>query len=178
MKVKLPNLDNLRIVYYPSAVLKQVSDEVTAFDQDLKALADKMLQLMREVEGVGLAAPQVDVSIRMFVCNFTGEPEDDRVMVNPRFLELTGSDEQEEGCLSLPGVTVTMRRAKRVVVEARDLRGNRIQLTGEDIQARVWQHEVDHLDGRLIIDRMSPSDEITNRRVLKQLREDGLARRA
>lgn len=169
--MKLPKLDNLRIVYYPHIVLKQVAEEVVIFDQKLSSLANKMLELMHDAKGVGLAAPQVAISARMFVCNVTGEPEDDMVIVNPRILKLDDAEEQEEGCLSLPGVTVTMRRSKTVSIDVVDLKGNSIKMSGDEMQSRVWLHEMDHLDGRLIIDNMSPVDEIKNRRALKQLFE-------
>lgn len=169
--MKLPNPAKLRIVLYPDPVLKKVAREVGKFGGDLHAFAARMLELMRAGEGVGLAAPQVGVGLRLFVCNHTGEPDADLTCVNPRLLDLSGAEEKEEGCLSIPGVTVTMRRAARVVMEAYDLDGKLFQITGTDLQARVWQHEIDHLDGRLIIDSMSSADEIANRRALKQLKE-------
>lgn len=172
LSVKIPNLDNLRIVYYPDPVLKKVADEVVTFDQNLNALAHKMIDLMHGAKGVGLAAPQVGVSLRLFVCNPTGEEGDDRIIVNPKFVDLTGAAELEEGCLSLPGVTVNMRRATTVNMEAFDVEGHPIEMTAQDLTARIWQHETDHLDGRLIIDRMSESDEIQNRRAIRQLRDD------
>jgi peptide deformylase len=131
-----------------------------------------MFHLMRQEQGVGLAAPQLGISLRMFVCNATGEPQDDMVVVNPRFLEMNGAEEAHEGCLSLPGVTVDVRRAKSVVLDANDIHGHEVRLAAEDLPARIWQHETDHLDGKLILDYMSPSDEIANRRAIKQLRDD------
>jgi peptide deformylase len=169
--VKLPNPAKLRIVLFPDPVLKKVAGEVRRFSKDIHALSTRMFELMRIDKGVGLAAPQVGVSLRLFVCNPTGEPGDDLVCVNPRFLELSGAEEKEEGCLSIPGATVTMRRATHVVMEACDADGRPFQHIGTDLQARIWQHEMDHLDGRLIIDNMSPADEIVNRRAIKQLKE-------
>jgi len=166
------NTKDLRIVRYPDAVLKQVCAPVEAFGEDLEELARRMLELMRQGNGIGLAAPQVAVPLRLFVCNHTGEPGDDMVCVNPHFVELTGGAEAEEGCLSLPAVTVTMRRATRAVMEAFDARGKAFAVTGLDLQARVWQHEAAHLDGLLISDRMSTADEIANRRAIKQLKDE------
>ena len=163
-------LDKLRIVTYPDPILKKTCIEITDFGPRLKALADRMLELMLGAKGVGLAAPQVGILARMFVCNVTGEPDDNLVCFNPTFAELSGAGEAEEGCLSLPGVTVTMRRATHAVMRAQDATGSVFELTGEDLRARIWQHEADHLDGRLIIDNMSATDEIANRRVLKQLK--------
>jgi len=167
----------LRVVVYPDPVLKQVSAAVTQFGPKLRSLTERMFDLMREGKGVGLAAPQVGVSIRVFVCNPTEDPKNDLVCINPKLLELTGQAEQQEGCLSIPGVTVSLRRATRAKLEAFDLEGNRFEVEGADLLARIWQHEVDHLDGRLIIDRMAEADELANRKALKQLKADYAPRR-
>jgi len=167
--MRFPNPSRLRIVLYPDPALKKRAVEVGKFNAEIAALAKRMLELMREAKGVGLAAPQVGVRLRLFVCNPTGEPGDDLICVNPRFTELSGGEEWEEGCLSIPNVTVTMRRATQVVMEAFDVDGKPFQVTGMELRARIWQHETDHLDGRLIIDNMSATDEIANRRAIKQL---------
>ncbi len=169
--MKLPSPSRLRIVLYPDPVLKKQAVDVTHYDADIDALAKRMLELMREAKGVGLAAPQVGVGLRMFVCNPSGEPGDDLICINPRLTGMFGGEEREEGCLSIPGVTVTMRRATQAVMEALDVHGKPFQVTGTEIRARVWQHELDHLDGRLIIDNMSATDEVANRRALKQLHD-------
>lgn len=167
--LKPPDLDKLRIVHYPNPILKRICAPVEDFTAELEELAEKMLLLVREAEGVGLAAPQVGVPIRLFVCNTTGEAGADLVYVNPRFTEATGAEEKEEGCLSIPGVSVTMRRATHAAIEAFDTRGRPFQKTAAELEARIWQHEIDHLDGRLITDNMSTTDEIGNRRAVKQL---------
>jgi peptide deformylase len=100
------------------------------------------------------------------------------VCVNPKVRLLDGAVEAAEGCLSLPGVTVTMRRAVAVTLDAYDVTGKPFRVPTEGLLARIWQHEYDHLDGRLIIDRMSETDQIANRRVLKQLKEDYAATRS
>ncbi len=169
--MKLPDPSRLRILLYPDPILKKRAKAVGKFDADIEALARRMLELMHEAKGLGLAAPQVGVGLRLFVCNPTAELGDDLICVNPRLAELSGGEEKEEGCLSIPVVTVTMRRATHVVLEAFDVAGNPFQVTGTDLRARVWQHEIDHLDGRLIIDNMSATDEITNRRAIKQLQD-------
>jgi len=170
--MKLPDLDKLSIVYYPDPILRKVCEPVTEFGPELAALTERMLVLMKDGHGVGLAAPQVGIPLRLFVCNPTGEPGDDMVCVNPEFVELTGAEEKEEGCLSLPNMGVTMRRAKRAVMKLCDASGQERVQTGEDLLARIWQHESDHLDGRLITDNMSAADEIANRRAIKQLEAD------
>lgn len=170
--MKLPTPKGLKIVHYPDPVLKRIASPVTEFGPELRAFADRLLTLMREGKGVGLAAPQVGVSIRLFVCNATGEPGDDVVCVNPVLKDGVGQSELEEGCLSIPGVTVNVRRATKIVMQAVDLQGQPFELVGSDLAARIWQHETDHLDGRLIIDRMSEADELANRKALKQLKAD------
>ncbi|MHC5111846.1 MAG: peptide deformylase [Planctomycetota bacterium] len=162
----------LTIVLYPAPVLSRDCAPVTEFGPQLRALVNRMYELMHLAKGVGLAAPQVGVPLRLFVFNITGEPKDDSVCINPEFAELEGAVAAEEGCLSLPGITVTMRRAVSAVMRAQDLEGNWLELRGRDLPARVWQHETDHLNGRLIVDNMSPSDEIANRKALKQLKAD------
>ena len=165
-------IDKLQIVHYPAPVLKKPCAPIETYGPEVRALAERMLHLMREANGVGLAAPQVGVSWRLFVCNGTGEPEDDLVCVNPQVTELTGGDEMDEGCLSIPGVLVNMRRATFAVMTAFDLDGTPYAVEAEGLMARIWQHENDHLNGRLIIDMMSPTDEIANRRALKQLESE------
>jgi len=170
--MKLDDIEKLRIVNYPAPVLLQVAQPVERFDEALAKLAERMLELMRAADGVGLAAPQVGIPLRMFVCNATQEPDNDLVIVNPKFLSTDGAADGQEGCLSLPNVTVTVRRATHVSMEAKDEFGNDLRLVGVDLLARVWQHETDHLDGKLILDYQSPSDEIANRRAIKQLKDD------
>lgn len=166
------DLEKLRILLYPDPSLANVCAPVESFDEDLEALVNRLLAVMKEASGVGLAAPQVGVLLRVFVCNPAAEPGAALICVNPRFVRLTGADVQDEGCLSIPGVTVAMRRATCVVMEAFDVEGKPFTKTGENLVARVWQHEADHLDGRLITDNMSPTDVISNRRAVKQLEQD------
>jgi peptide deformylase len=164
---------NLKIVHYPDPVLKKRCELVSSFDAELAELAAKMIELMHADNGVGLAAPQVGVSIRLFVCNPTGERgNNDLVIVNPVLSDLSVAEERDEGCLSLPGVTVSMRRSVRARLKAQTLTGERIELSAEGMPARIWQHEIDHLDGKLIIDHMSAADEIANRRAIKQMKAD------
>jgi peptide deformylase len=163
--------DDLRIIFYPDPRLKKVSAPVEVFDENLKRLAARMLELMRENRGVGLAAPQVGVNLRMFVMNPTGEPQDDRAYVNPVLTEAEGSEEAEEGCLSLPNIHVNVDRSKTMRIQARDLDGNPIDQVETGYLARIWQHEFDHLNGTLLTDRMGPVARMTNRRVLKELEE-------
>jgi len=164
------SLQDLEILRFPNPLLKKACAPVAEYNEGLSRLAERMLKLMHEAQGVGLAAPQVGVLIRLFVCNPTGEPNDNTVFVNPSFVELCGAAAGEEGCLSIPGVTVNMRRATHAVMDAFGLDGRAIRVSADDLRARIWQHETDHLDGRLITDHMSAADEIANRRAIKQLK--------
>jgi peptide deformylase len=163
-------VDRLRTLGDP--VLRQPTNQVTTFDERLEKLAKTMMEVMFREEGVGLAANQVGVLSRVFVWRHP-ENEDERyVYVNPQIVER--SEEcctESEGCLSVPGATMEVPRYGEVVVEAQDLKGEpmRVHMTG--LLARIMQHEIDHLDGRLIIDRTSPEE---RRRVLKEMRERSL----
>lgn len=171
--VELPSsFDKLEIVYFPDPVLRERCRSVEVFDDRLAGLARRMEVLMQEASGVGLAAPQVGIPFRMFICNATGEPEDAQVWVNPVLSGLEGLEEAEEGCLSIPGVTVLKRRAGRAVIDGFDLKGRAIRGEASELVARIWQHELDHLDGVLVIDGMSEASEIANRKAIRQLEAD------
>lgn len=165
------DLAALRIIHYPDPRLQQRAETVQTVDAALAPLAERMFALMAAAHGVGLAAPQVGVSLRLFVACPTGEPADRRVYVNPALLELDGQMEEEEGCLSVPGITCHVRRFSRVTLEATDLSGQRFRQTGEGLLARIFQHETDHLDGRLILARMGTLARLAHRRGLKDLRD-------
>jgi peptide deformylase len=141
---------------YPDPVLRMQAREVESFDDDLASLVERMRHLLRDANGIGLAATQVGVLRRVFL--FLPDPEQDAVaLVNPRIVE--SSDERvsdDEGCLSLQGVVVPVERDERVTVEASDPEGNEIRFELEGLPARIAQHELDHLDGVLILDRTTP----------------------
>ena len=159
----------LEIVVYPDAVLRAVAEPIETIDETVRAVAARMLELMHEVDGAGLAAPQVGLSWRMFVTRGR-EEHPDRVYVNPRLTRVDGDMEvRSEGCLSLPGITLDIRRPAAATVTARDLEDRERVLMDNDLLARIWQHEMDHLDGILIIDKMTPMDRIANRKLLKEL---------
>ena len=167
----------LSIVRYPDPRLRRRCEPIEVFDESLAALVRRMFEIMGREKGVGLAAPQVGVSRLLFIANPTGQPEDETVYVNPRLSELVGSVECEEGCLSFPDIRAAVRRARKCRIQAQDLSGNPIDRVGEDLIARIWQHEMDHLEGRLIIDRMNPTDKIANKKLLTDL-EASYRRRA
>ena len=166
------DIDDLAIIHYPDPRLRKKCARVTRFDDDLAALAERMNKLMHDGKGVGLAAPQVGILMRMFVMNPTGEPDDAMTFVNPVISDRAGSAEREEGCLSLPSVYVQIRRPESCIVTAQTVTGETIELEAEDMIARVCQHETDHLDGKLILDRIGPADKIATRKILQALEEN------
>ncbi len=158
------------IVYYPDPVLRRRAAPVEVIDDELRDLARDMLALMYEKKGVGLAAPQVGVGRRLFVMNPTGKPEDERILVNPRILGKTGRVIGIEGCLSIPDVQGKIERATSIEVEAFSVEGEDVRFEAGDFPARVMQHEIDHLDGILIIDKMSEAERAVAAGKLKDLK--------
>jgi peptide deformylase len=164
-------LERLRTFGDPT--LKQETHQVTVFDTRLERLARLMHDVMDREEGVGLAAPQIGMLSRVMVWRLPENETERYAFVNPRIVERSETScTESEGCLSVPGATMEVTRAEEVVVEAQDLAGLPFQVRLSGLPARIVQHEIDHLDGRLILDRTSPEE---RRRVLKELRERALA---
>ncbi len=160
---------DLRVLHYPAPALRRRAEPVEV-DETVRVVAARMIELMHEAEGLGLAAPQVGLSWRLFVTRGKGEGDHDRVYVNPWLARLGGElTSHEEGCLSLPGITAEIRRPATATIAALDLEGQAFELHDDGALARVWQHECDHLEGILIIDKMSPMDRIAIRRAVKEL---------
>lgn len=162
----------LRVLSYPDPVLRKKCAAIEKVGPQLTELAERMCTLMHAHRGVGLAGPQVGLPWRIFVWNPTAEPDNDHAFINPELTLLEGQNIAEEGCLSIEGVNVNVPRA--VIAEITALRpdGSRVHLRAEGLVARIWQHEMDHLNGRLILDYMTPAEEIANRRALKELEAD------
>lgn len=163
--------EDLAIIHWPDPRLKKISRPVDLFDERLGLLAARMFELMRDAHGVGLAAPQIGENIRLFITNPTGEPDNDRVYINPELSEADGETEGDEGCLSLPGITANIVRAKSLRIRAQDLNGHWFEEFSDAFPARVWQHEYDHLNGTLLMDRMGPLAKMTAKKTLKELEE-------
>lgn len=158
------------LTLYPSPLLRRPCPAVEAFDDDLKAVVAAMFECMTESQGVGLAAPQVGLRKRLMILNATGKPEDARTMVNPTILDRSGADVLfEEGCLSFPGIYAEVERPENCTVEYFDVDGNAQRLEAEGFEARIIQHEFDHLEGILLVDRMSPADKHRHRAALEDL---------
>jgi peptide deformylase len=166
-----PNPAELQLVIYPDPRLKAIARDVQQFDDWLVAVVERMKDLMVENKGVGLAAPQVGLSLRIFVASAAGKREETRAYINPVLTDEHGQEEGEEGCLSLPDIRINVLRFKTVRVEALDEHGKPFSVPLEDFSARVVQHENDHLDGILLLDRMSPMARLANRKKIKELEE-------
>ena len=143
---------------WPSEVLKEQAIPVDDFGEGLQRLVDDMVETMYDAPGIGLAAPQVGVSQRLIVIDLSSGTEEDEllVLVNPEIVSTEGEVESEEGCLSLPGLTLKMCRSERVVVRGRDRHGEGVEIEIEGLLARALQHEIDHINGILLIDRLHP----------------------
>src|SRR6267143_4854399 len=165
----------LKIVHYPDPVLLQVSRPVSIFDEELKKLVDDMFDTLYEARGVGLAAPQVGVSQRLFVmdCSVEKDPEQKMVLINPEVLRVEGNQNGEEGCLSFPGIYTPVERSLRAVVRAQDVKGNWFELDGMELTARCMLHETDHCDGIVFLDKMSPLKRELVKRKIKRLQKTG-----
>lgn len=177
----------LRLVTYPAAVLRRKAAPVATVDDHVRAVARRMIEIMQQEDGVGLAAPQVGLPWRLFVCHVPEEPETSdeprsasahpitatiapTVYINPIIADPRGELEgAEEGCLSLPNIRGEVHRPPIVTITALGLEGTPFTQTGTGLLARCWQHEMDHLDGVLIIDRMTAMSRLRVRSAVKAL---------
>ena len=168
----------MEIVHFPDPVLRKKGAPVTEINGEVASRAGEMLELMYGRGGVGLAAPQVGWSVLVCVINPTPDDKtNEMVLVNPVITEGEGERVCEEGCLSLPDVRGNVTRFTRVTCRWYDLEGTRHEAVFEGLLARIAQHELDHLNGRLIIDRMTPASRLTVRSGLKELEREYSARR-
>jgi peptide deformylase len=165
----------MKIVQYPHPALRHPARPLTAIDTKVQEAAAKMLELMYEAKGLGLAAPQVGLPYQLIVLNPSGSAEDrsqEGVYINPVVLERKGSVEDDEGCLSFPGLFQKVRRAKTVKVQAYNLKGELLEAVVSELPARLWQHEVDHLHGVLFIDKLGPIGKLAARAKLREFERD------
>lgn len=146
------------IVIYGDPVLREKSRPVENIDQEAKDLVSGMVDALKEAKGLGLAANQVGVAIRLFLVDLSAIDikESLKVFINPEIIETEGSVEIEEGCLSFPDMYLKIVRPEKVKVQATDLEGNRFEMTADGMAARAILHEYDHIEGKLFIDRLSP----------------------
>ena len=176
----MPDKLEFQLSIYPDPVLRKVAAPVEAFDDDLAATVAAMFDRMYASSGVGLAAPQVGLGRRILVLNPTGEPADELALVNVSIVDRSGPEVSfEEGCLSFPGIYADVRRPERCKVQAFSVTGEPIEREFDDFTSRIVQHEYDHLEGVLLVDRMSPADKQRHKAALEELVEryrDGLRR--
>ena len=166
-----------KIRIYGDPVLREKAAPVGTPDAELRALAVDLLETLASADGVGLAAPQIGVSRRVIAVHpppdgESSERAEPRVYVDPEIVEKGGGEESaEEGCLSIPGVYEMVKRSRRVQVRARDVDGREIELREEGIVARILQHEIDHLDGVLFVDRVGPMRRALLKKRLREFQE-------
>ena len=163
----------LMILRYPEPALRARANALPKIDDQVRQVAERMIELMHEAEGVGLAAPQVGLGWRMFVTNVPDEGGD-RVYINPSLTQFSrDTGVFEEGCLSLPGFREQVKRANRVTVRAQDAKGQVYEKTGEELLARAFLHETDHLNGQLYISHISMLKRDLIRRKVRKLMKEG-----
>ncbi len=144
-----------KIIIYPDPILRKRAKEIDEINDEIKKLADEMALLMYENKGIGLAAPQVGESVRLITVDITGSKRENlMVLVNPVIISREGEIEYEEGCLSLPGFRANIKRAQKIEVLAKDLLGKEKKILAEDVLSVCIQHEIDHLDGILLLDHV------------------------
>ena len=163
------------VVKYPDPVLGRRGDVVTEFGPELKSLVDEMFDSMYAAQGIGLAAPQISLSQRITVIDvsFKKDPLQRIALINPEIIERTGKQVEEEGCLSLPEIREKVERAAWVKVRAQDVTGKWFEVEGEELLSRALQHEIDHLDGVLFIDRISRLKREMVLRKIRKLQKNG-----
>ncbi len=168
----------LKIVHYPDPILKKTAKPVTKFDARLQKLVEDMYETMYAAPGVGLAAPQVAISERILVIDVGLAEEgqhrpDPKAIINPVITKKEEKIIWEEGCLSLPQLTLPMERSKKIIVEGSDPTGKPVKFFAEDLQAVAFQHEIDHLDGKLLVDKLSQIKRELYVKKLKALAQSG-----
>jgi peptide deformylase len=165
----------MKIVHYPHPALRHAARPVTAITKQLNVQIGEMMEAMYEARGLGLAAPQVALPYQLLVMNVSGDPnqkELEEVYFNPVIVERKGTIEDEEGCLSFPGLYQKVRRAKTIKIQAYDTKGQLVEKVVHDLEARAWQHEIDHLNGVLFIDKMGVLAKLSARGSVKQFERE------
>lgn len=180
LEFKQPRGHVVKIVHYPHPTLRHISKPLKRVDKELHGFVREMFDLMYEARGIGLAANQVDLPYRLFVLNLEsdpGKPEQEFVFLNPVITGRKGMAEAEEGCLSIPGLYANVKRPERVTLNAYNMAGEELNLELDGLFARAVQHEIDHLDGVLFIDRLSPTTEMDVRDALLDFEDQFVGQR-
>ena len=180
-------MSQLELILYPDPRLRKVSTPITQVTPEILQRCLDMFPIMYEAKGIGLAAAQVGWNVRLFLMNVTGEPQDEYVLINPEILERTGTHTMEEGCLSLPDIRGKFTRPAKLKVTAITTTGdalraangdftkvvlNEMEMEADGLVSRCIQHELDHLDGILIIDKFSPAKKLSIKTKLRELEEE------
>jgi peptide deformylase len=157
-----------KIIYLPDARLRKISSDIKVFDDKLQTLIDDMFETMYHAKGVGLAAPQIGINLRLSVIDVIGDKSQQLVLINPEITKSEGEEDYQEGCLSVPGVYDTVKRAKTVTMKALDRNGKSYEMTASGLLGECFQHEIDHLNGKLYVDLLSPLKRSMARRKLEK----------
>jgi peptide deformylase len=165
----MDDFENFKVTHIPASVLEEPAKPVEKIDESIKKLVDKMAELMVKKKGVGFAAPQAGVPLRIFIVSLNGKKESIKVFINPEVVCDGKTTSGEEGCLSVPGIFTKVRRFKRCTVTATGLDGKEFTDQADGFYARVLQHEFDHINGTTIADKMSTVAKIAHRRKLQKL---------
>lgn len=161
-----------KIIYLPDARLRQKNLPIETFDAALHELIDDMFETMYDAKGIGLAAPQIGINLQLTVIDVIGDKTEQYVLANPEIIQTEGSILRQEGCLSVPGAHDSVIRHEKVTVRAQDKHGNPIELTGDGLLGHCFQHEIDHLNGKLFVDYLSPlKRSIANKKLTKFKRQ-------
>lgn len=165
-------LSELRILSYPDPALGETAQPVEKVDDLVRARAKRMVELMKEAKGIGLSATQIGWPVRLCVLALDKDAKKVEAFINPQILGRLGQQNEEEGCLSVPHIRAHIKRASRVKVKATTLEGKEVEMEAEGLLARAWEHEIDHLEGRLIVQRMTTATRLANRRKLEELEKE------
>jgi peptide deformylase len=159
----------MTVLQYPDERLRKIAQKIEKVDDNIRSVIDDMFETMYEEQGVGLAATQVDVHRRLFVADCSEDQNEPLVFINPEITEAEGHFKNDEGCLSFPGVYAKVERAEKITVTALDKNGERFSRSAEGLLAICIQHEIDHLDGKLFVDYLSP---LKRERIRKKLEKE------
>ena len=163
------DISKCKLTKYPAEILKQKAQPIEKIDEGVAALAEKMIDIMVESNGIGLAAPQANLSLRMFVISLEAKKDDAMVFINPKVEALGSLEVMQEGCLSVPGIYTNIKRAGKVRIIAQALDGSEFTMEADGLLARCIQHEYDHLEGKTIIDRMSTIGKLKYRKEIEEM---------
>ncbi len=164
-----------KIIYLPDERLRQRNARVEQFDNDLQTLINDMFDTMYHAKGVGLAAPQIGINLQLSVVDVIGDKTEQIVLVNPEIIQKTGETEYTEGCLSVPSAYDTLTRAETVTIRAQDRFGTPFEMTATELLGQCFQHEIDHLNGKLFVDHLSPLKRAIARRKLDKYKRRNAA---